>query len=168
MLLSTRAVLLLFLALLSGLSATGAATSEYAEGIEAKEVLVRYLDALRQGDTITMRSMMSGSHLERHLPLLRNPTWPAYLAETYGATEFSIGRVRSVGANEFVIEAATLHGPEDVIVSAFVLRRETSPENPYGMFRISDEFEPEADTFDDAAGMPATSRSHPADLRGQH
>lgn len=148
-----RSTPLLLLWLFLSLPALAAAAG-YAERIEAKEVMLRYLDAMQQGDTFTMRSMMAGNYLERNTPLLRNPAWPGYLAETFGTAAFSIGSVRSAGPDEVIIEVYTHYGPRDTIASAYVLRRAVAMESPHPAFRIHDEFEPEADTFDDSSETP--------------
>lgn len=57
---------------------------------EARAVLSRYFDALSQGDTRTLKSLLGPGLLERRIRLLDNPTYPAYLTQTFGQARFEI------------------------------------------------------------------------------
>mgnify|MGYP001184550214 CR=1 FL=1 len=81
----------LILTVLIFLLSTGLVTAEvnYVPP-EVRAVLARYFDALSQGDTRTLKSLMGPGLLERRIRLLDNPTYPGYLAETFGQARFNI------------------------------------------------------------------------------
>jgi hypothetical protein len=113
-----------------------------AAEIEAKGVLLRYLDALGQGDVHTLQSLMAGDLLESRALLLANPQWPAYLGSTLGDAEFAVERIETVGPDRVAVEVSIIFGEDDVLVRRFVLQRETANGQDDSPFRVVEEHDP--------------------------
>lgn len=130
--------LLILVLSMSSLSAHAQGTAES----EAEGVLLRYFDALSQGDTLTLRSVMGGTLLETQSPLLDNPAYPAWLVETFAGARFSIDSVETLSEVEVAIEASIVFGVDDAIPRRYLLRREITESDALGAFRIYDETGP--------------------------
>ncbi len=131
--------LLILVLSMSSLSIHAQGTAES----EAEGVLLRYFDALSQGDTLTLRSVMGGTLLETQSPLLDNPTYPAWLVETFAGASFSIDGIETLSEAEVAIEASIVFGVDDAIPRRYLLRRETTESDTLGAFRIHEESGPE-------------------------
>lgn len=132
------AVLLLFVVVVPMPAVAGGA--EY----EAKQTLLRYFDAVRQGDTGTMRSLIGGRLLEERELLLGNPTYAGYLAATFANADFSVGRVEMLGRSGILVEAFIMHGPNDIVVRHYVLKATGGENKDSTRLLIYDENEPYA------------------------
>jgi hypothetical protein len=134
-------VLIASLILVLSMSSLCALAQGKAES-EAERVLLRYFDALSQGDTLTLRSLMDGRLLETRSRLLDNPAWPAFLVETFAGATFSIDRIETLSEAEIAIEATIVFGEDDTIPRRFLLRGESAPADARETFRIHDESGP--------------------------
>jgi hypothetical protein len=110
-----------------------------AETAAAKAVLMRYFEAMSGGDVRTMRRLMGGDLLAKRSPLLGNPTFPAYLQQTYGGAEFSIDKVERLGPADVGIEAEITVNDE-TLARRFLLRKDRK-----GAFFIYGETDPDLD-----------------------
>lgn len=102
------------------------ATSATQDELEARMVLMRYFDALTQGDTLTLRSLMCGDLLERRSRLLDNPTYPAFLVETNGSARFSLDETEAISPSDMAIEASIIFDQESTALRRFLLTKERS------------------------------------------
>lgn len=137
-----KKILLVLLVLVLPWSIANVMASEDAAEIEAKGMLLRYLDALSQGDTRTLESLMAGDLLESRTRLLANPLWPAYLGSTFGDAEYSVERIERAGRDGFAIDVAIAFGEDDVVVRRFVLERKPSQTPGHSPFRVVREHDP--------------------------
>lgn len=120
----------------------GMSASWDAAELEAKGVLLRYFDALSQGDTITLRSLMAGNLLESRRLLLGNPLWPGYLGSEFGSAEFSVERTQATGPDEVSIDTRIVFAEDDYVVRRFVLRRQDGSAAVPSPFRVFEEYDP--------------------------
>lgn len=116
-----------------------AATLTGANEIEARTVLSIYFDAMVQGDTLTMRSLLTGNLLKKRSRLLDNPTYPSYLAKTYGNASFSIDRLESTGSSTVAANVSIFLDKINVSYRRFLLRKEISSPGINPSYLIYDE-----------------------------
>jgi hypothetical protein len=133
----TRVLLLLVLFLAAGPVALADASSE-AEA-EARTVLLRYFDALTQGDVSTLRSLMGGELLEKRSRLLDNPTYPEYLVETYQQARFEIERYAVMNEDSIAIDAVIVFPTDESMVKRFLLTRAANGGQSGPRYRVHDE-----------------------------
>ncbi len=110
-----------------------------ADQAAAESVLTRYFAALSQGDTLTLRSLMGGSLLEKRSLLLDNPTYPAHLTSTYGQALFRINSYATFDDNSVSISATIDLSPDESINKRFLLKRELRSDMVSPQFLIIDE-----------------------------
>lgn len=120
---------------------TNLAASWDASEIEARGVLLRYLDALRQGDTHTLQALMAGDLLVSRTLLLANPQWPDYLGSTFGDAEFKVERIETAASGRVAIEVSIAFRDDDLMVRRFVLKREAGGRS-HSLFRVVEEHDP--------------------------
>lgn len=133
------ACLFLVLSLLLPFVAGAQVVSEHA----AKQTVLRYLEAQRQGDTHTMRSLIAGDLLEKKSTSLSNPTYPAYLSKTLRDAKFSIGRTEQLGPASISVQAFTTYRPGDTITKHYVLQPKSENGMESGALLIHEEYDPE-------------------------
>lgn len=102
----------LVLIVIGAISMHAKADSTYVE-LEAESVLMRYFDALTQGDVFSMRRLMGGQLLETRSKLLENPGYPAYLGEMYARANFSVENIQLTGHGDVLIDVLISFEPED-------------------------------------------------------
>ena len=125
------------------LSSAALAQSWSQAELEAKGVLHHYLDALKQGDTHTLRSLMAGDLLDSRSMLLENPLWPGYLGSAFGNAQFSVQDMETSGPNEVRIDVLIQYGADDFSLRRFVLRRDDPDLGGSAPFRVMEEHDPE-------------------------
>ncbi len=130
--------LLILILSMSSLTAQALSPAE----TEAEGVLLRYFDALGQGDTRTMRAVLGGELLVTESALLDNPTYPAFLVGKFAGVRFTINRIETLSETEIAIEASMIFGEDDAVTRRYLLRRETTSSNAPGPFRIHGEQNP--------------------------
>ena len=135
-------ILIAVLILILSLSSLSVLAQSRAES-EAEGVLLRYFDALSQGDVRTLRGLIDGEMRESQGGLLENPTWPAWLVQTFGGADLSVDRIETLGPDEVLIEASIIYGADDSTQRRYLLRRAPSGDEPGAPFRIHDETGPE-------------------------
>lgn len=98
--------------------------------MEAKATLVRYFDALANGDTSTLRSLMGGDFLNKRSRLLDNPTYPSHLIGAFQNAVFSFTRLTPMD-NENITADITITLPTgEKMNKQFLLRRDAG-DSPY-------------------------------------
>lgn len=125
------AILILGLSSINALAVAGA-----QDEMEAQAVLTRYFDALSQGDTLTLRSLMGGDLLEKRSRLLDNPSYPAFLVETYGSARYSIDNMEIISPTDIAVEASITFDQESTAQRRFLLRKEPSDNGAAGNYLI--------------------------------
>ena len=130
---------ILIIALLTLLATTPVMASPESE---EEAVLTHYFDALGQGDVLTLRSLMAGELLKKRSRLLDNPTYPAFLVNTYGNARFQIDAVKSIGPYAFIINASIIYDQDNISQRRYLLRDESTSGTPLS-FRIYDDRSPE-------------------------
>ncbi|MFO7904142.1 hypothetical protein [Roseovarius sp.] len=110
---------------------------------DAKQTVLRYLEAQRQGNTHTMRSFIAGDLLEDKGPLLSNPTYPAYLGKTLANVEFSVGRTERLGRDSFLVRASMTYSLGDTTTKHYVLRKRGGDGTKTSGFLIHEERDPD-------------------------
>ena len=73
--------------------------------LEAKEVVDRYFDALKQGDTGTIQSLLGGDLLTVQKALLDNPTYPEHLITMYKDATYEITALETSQDGYLVVDA---------------------------------------------------------------
>jgi hypothetical protein len=93
---------------------------------DAETALMRYFDALSQGDIRTLRSLMAGDLLAKRASLLDNPTYPPFLAKTYGNAHFQIDAVNTLNPSTIEIQATIVFDQDNSSQRHYLLREKTS------------------------------------------
>lgn len=106
---------------------------------EAGSVLLRYFDALSQGDTVSMRSLMGGELLDKRSRLLDNPGYPGHLISTYGRAQYTVIDYTTLNDTTVSIDATITLSPEETVKMRFLLKKETGPDMITPRFLIYDE-----------------------------
>jgi hypothetical protein len=137
----TNAVILPILICLSLLVGTRpvSANSPSGQETEAGTVLIRYFDALTQGDVTTLRALLGGDLLKKRSGLLGNPTYTDHLIGTYGQATYKINSYNTLGEGLVSIEATISLSPEESIKKRFLLKREEESDMITPQFHIYDE-----------------------------
>jgi hypothetical protein len=110
--------------------------------IEAQSVLTRYFSALTQGDITTLKSLLGGDLLNKRIRLLNNPTYPAFLVETYGSAHFSIEQISTVNSTDIEIDASIIFDHENIARRRFLLHKDpliTTTDVTYQIYQESDQ-----------------------------
>jgi hypothetical protein len=131
-------LLLIFAVLLTSGHATLSAASS-ADEAEARAVLLRYFDALAQGDVLTLRSLLGGDLLEKRYRLLNNPSYPAHLVETYKQAHFRIDQYTVLNEDTIAAEVVIVLSPDENVEKRFLLIREARSGLADSRYLISDE-----------------------------
>lgn len=110
---------------------------------DAKQTVLRYLEAQRQGDTTTMTSLLAGDILETKTPLLSNPIYPEYLSQSFANVDFSIDWTEKVAPTEVLIQASIIFGPGDLMTRHYLLQKMDADGTGLGTFMIYDKYDPD-------------------------
>lgn len=91
---------------------------------EAKAVLTHYFDALAQGDTARLRSLMGGELLKKRASLLDNPTYPAHLISVYSDARIQFTRFAPRNADSIIVDVTITLSNGERLTKQFVLKEE--------------------------------------------
>lgn len=125
---------------LTSIAVTSAMTADESS---AQTVMNNYFLALSQGDTSTLKSLMTGDFLEKRSRLLDNPTYPAYLRETFGNARFTIDNINTSDSDVIVIDASIIIDQDDISKRRFYLRMENQSESTAPAYYIYNETQAE-------------------------
>lgn len=126
-------LLLLTLATTSGLAlAAPVDTGSAAASIntEAELVMNQYFTALASGDTVSLKTLLGGDLLKKRSLLMDNPTYPAFLANTYMNASFSILGYTNTGPGTVAVDAVIHFSQNESIGKQYVLERSDSATAP--------------------------------------
>lgn len=112
------------------------------EQLEAKNVLVGFLNALYEGNTSMLKQLLGGNLLEKRKRLLDNPLYPEFLRRMYSEVRFEIHGYENIGSNRIKIDAEIFLNDEESIPISFFLVTKANKEG-FGSrtFCICDEIE---------------------------
>ncbi len=131
----TSIIVLIFSTLLTSVQPASAATPEE---LQAEAVLVRYFDALKQGDTSTLKTLLGGALLKKRLALLNNPTYPTHLINVYKDAQFQITGQQTINNGRIEITATLFLGQQDFQKKTFLLIKTDSADNRFSINHISE------------------------------
>jgi len=120
-----------------------AGASQAVSEDDAKQTLLRYLEAQRQGDIITMKSLLVGNILETKSPLLSNPAYPEYLSQTFANVDFSVNWTKRLAPTELLIEASIIYRHGDTMTRHYLLRNIAEDDIGDSRFMIYDKYDPD-------------------------
>jgi len=109
----------------------------------AKQTVTRYLEAQRQGDTATMKSLIAGDLRKDKAPLLSNPSYPAYLSETFAHVDVAIDWAKALGPGKALVQASMTYRPGDIVTKRYVLHERAEEAEAPGAFLIHEEYDPD-------------------------
>jgi hypothetical protein len=92
-----------------------------AKHIEAKTVLIEFLNALYEGNTSMLKQLLDGNLLEKRKRLLDNPLYPEFLRKMYSEARFEIHGYENIGSNRIKIDAKIFLNDEESIPISFFL-----------------------------------------------
>lgn len=115
----------LSLLMLASLSAFHSAYALEPSGPEsdAGAVVLRYFDAHIQGDTATIRALISGDLLEKRARLIGNPAYSGHLIDTYGQARIEITGYSTLDDGSISVEARVFMSPDETLNKRFLLKR---------------------------------------------
>ena len=91
--------------------------------LEAKEVVDRYFDALKQGDTNTIQNLLDGDLLTTQRALLNNPNYPQHLVEMYKDATYVITTTETTGDGYLMVAAEIRLNDEESMQTTYLLHR---------------------------------------------
>ena len=118
---------------------TATAVTSTVDVRDAEATVIRYLDALAQGDTVTIRSLLTGRLLEAREPLLSNPTYPSHLINTFQGARFELSGHTVLNNDTVAVDANIIFKPGDVLTRRFLLRLEPGTSTSVARYYIFDE-----------------------------
>lgn len=86
---------------------------------------------------------MAGELLEERGPLLSNPSYPAYLGETFEHVEFAVDWAETLGPAAVLIQASFTYRPGDTITRHYVLRKKGENGRESDAFLIHQDYDPD-------------------------
>lgn len=114
--------------------AAWSATLPTAEQLEAEAVVLNYFDALHQGDTDVIATLLDGPLLEKRQSLLNNPGYADRLRSLYQNAQFHVVGYSTLDADSVAIDTRIDLNDQETIESRFILIKDLN--NP---FRIHQE-----------------------------
>ncbi len=107
--------------------------------LQAKNVLVEFFYALREGNTTLLEELIDGSLLDKRKRLLGNPLYSEFLKRRYSDASFEICRYENIGSNRIRIDARIVLSQEESIPISFLLV--SKPHNVQRRFSVYDEIQ---------------------------
>ena len=109
----------------------------------AKQTVTRYLEAQRQGDTATMKSLIAGDLRKDKAPLLSNPSYPAYLSETFAHVDVAIDWAKALSPGKALVQASMTYRPGDTVRRHYVLYERAEEGAATSTLLIHEEYDPD-------------------------
>ena len=122
-----RKIKIIYLALITlcALQINSISAEVTLEQLEAKEVVERYFDALKQGDTGSVQSLLDGDLLTTRKDLLNNPTYPDTLIELYKETSYEITAMETLDDGLVAVDTKVSMNSQESMSKRFLLQRTT-------------------------------------------
>lgn len=108
--------------------------------LDAACIIDKYFQALREGDTRTLKILLGGYLLRKRKQLLENPRYPALLKKTYRNADFHILN-STIANNQVTIDVDIIFNSSEKITMRFLLIKEASVDNESPQFRIHSQLE---------------------------
>jgi hypothetical protein len=133
------ALTLLLLPIALVITNLGMASSPSEPEMAAEAVVLKYFDALTQGDIPTVRALIGGDLLTKRSRLLDNPTYSTYLIDTFGSAHIDINNYKILDNGIISIEATIFlsSSPDDSMKKFFLLKKQensATAQPPYIIF----------------------------------
>ncbi len=96
---------------------------------DARTVLTRYFDALGQGDTSTLRSLIGGDLLRKRARLLDNPTYPSHLVEVYRNAGVQFDQFTTRENDTVVVDVIITLATGEKLKQQFLLAKDPGSDN---------------------------------------
>lgn len=116
-------IICLVLVALSILFSSTVSAEQTLDQLEAQEVVNRYFDALKQGDTKTVKNLIDGDFLTSQKSLLNNSAYPDHLINIYKDMSFEITGIESFKDGLIAVNTKVLMNKEDLREKRFMLHR---------------------------------------------
>lgn len=114
------------------------AASRSGDQLEANAVVNNYFNALTQGDTNAIKSLLGGDLFEKRKRLLDNPTYPEHLINTYSNARLEL--TNNVSGNDSItVDAAITLNSGETMNRQYLLKKDPS----HGQYIIYSESTPE-------------------------
>ena len=91
--------------------------------LEAREVIDRYFDALKQGDTQTIQSLLDGDLLTARKPLLNNPSYPDHLISVYKDMAYEITALKALEDGVLAVDTTIVMNDQESREKQYLLHR---------------------------------------------
>jgi len=91
--------------------------------LEAKAVVDRYFDALKQGDTQTIQSLLDGDLLTEQKALLNNPMYPGHLISMYQVATFEVITLETFDDGSIAVDTNVIIDNEESMHTRYLLHR---------------------------------------------
>ena len=91
--------------------------------LEAREVIARYFDALKQGDTQTIQSLLDGDLLTARKSLLNNPNYPDHLIVTYKDMAYEITALETLDDGVLKVDTTIAMNDQEARKTQYLLHR---------------------------------------------
>ena len=91
--------------------------------LEAREVIARYFDALKQGDTETIQNLLDGDLLTARKPLLNNPTYPDHLINVYKDMTYEITALKVIEDGALAVDTTIIMNEQESSEKQYLLHR---------------------------------------------
>jgi len=80
---------------------------------EASMVVNQYMQALMQGDTEIVRSLLIDNELARKSSMLKNPTYPGFLQKIYNNAQYQISNTELSGADKIIVDVLVTYASQE-------------------------------------------------------
>ena len=111
--------------------------------LEAKEVIDRYFDALKQGDTQTIQNLLDGDLLTARKPLLNNPSYPDHLINVYKDMTYEITALKALEDGVLAVDATINMNDQESREKQYLLHRVEREDTASKQFYIFAEIDAE-------------------------
>lgn len=91
---------------------------------QAEVVVARYINALANGDTAGLRSVLGGNLLRKRQRLLGNPAYAQELRKTYAGTRHEILRTKVLAEDRLQLDVQLWYGKQESHITRLILVNE--------------------------------------------
>ena len=118
-----RRIIYLILVALSIQLTSIVSADQTLDQLEAREVIDRYFDALKQGDTQTIQSLLDGDLLTARKPLLNNPSYSDHLINVYKDMTYEITALKALEDGVLAVDTTIIMNDQESREKQYLLHR---------------------------------------------